>query len=58
VPIRWDLSDLPEVSKRYLGDEATACRIAQNAQQRLSSYFKRAAFTDDVGRLVAKLRLD
>jgi len=58
VPVRWDLSDLPEVCKRYLRDEAAARRIAQNAQQRLRSYFERAAFTDDVGRLVAKLRLD
>jgi len=58
APVRWDLSDLSEVCERYLSDEAAACRIAQNAQQRLSSYFARAAFTDDVGRLVAKLRLD
>lgn len=57
VPVRWDLSDLSEVCQRYLNDETEARQIAQSAQQRLGAYFEQAAFTEDVGRLVASLRL-
>jgi hypothetical protein len=55
IPVKWDLSDLEEVCDRCLREEPCARAIAAAARKRLTSYFARERFVDDVGHLLDRL---
>lgn len=57
VPVAWDYSDLAEKCERYLRDDGERRRIAENAWNRLDSYYRENGFVDDVARLLRSLGL-
>lgn len=55
APLRWDLSDLEEVVRRYLERPELARRVAERGQRRLLDYFERGGFVADARRVADAL---
>lgn len=49
LPVKWDFSDLEEVIKTALADEALRQRITKTAYARVADYVKTRQFVDDIG---------
>lgn len=53
LPVKWDCSDLEEVLRGALEDDALRHRIAQTAYRRIADYIQQERFVDDMGFLFA-----
>ena len=49
LPVKWDFSDLEEVVRGALADEALRSQIAREAFRRVSDYVSKERFVEDVG---------
>ncbi len=48
VPVRWDLTDLPDVCGWYVRNPRSAVRIVRAAQSSLSKYYENGGFINDL----------
>lgn len=56
LPVRWDLSDLPETCEAVLASPTLCQSIARNAHERLTSFLAEQQFIKRVGPLLRELR--
>ncbi len=49
LPVKWDFSDLEEVVRTALADDALRANITRTAYDRVATYLKTAQFVEDMG---------
>jgi hypothetical protein len=55
VPLKWDMSDLPEKCLHYLEHPRERLRITENAYRVLEHYYESTAFIGELGDLLTQL---